>query len=233
MKEIILSSPAKNALSTAVMRRLVTDLEQAAGEPVLLTGAGDAFSAGLDLREILSLDAAGMRQFLGVLDAMALALFEYPGPTVALVNGHAIAGGCVVALACDFRVMQAGTRARVGLNEVALGLRFPPRVMKLVKARVHQRFWDRVILGAGLVDAERALELGLVDELSENASTLAGERLAELARHPRDAYSRAKRHLRGGVLDLCAEELEAFEREDLPAWTTEDVRGRIRAILGG
>lgn len=231
MKEIILSSPAKNALGSAVMRRLIADLREAAGEPVLLTGAGDAFCAGLDLKEILSLDAGGMKSYLGLLDEMCLALFEYPGPSVALVNGHAIAGGCVVALACDFRVMKLGTHARIGLNEVALGLRFPPRVLKLVKARVHRRSWERVILGASLVDAQVALELGLVDELALDASTVAGERLAELAKHPPDAYARTKQMLRGGVMDLTDEELAAFEREDLPVWTSDAVRARVMAIL--
>jgi len=232
MKEIILSAPGKNAISSDVMRQLIADLESAGGEPVLITGAGDAFSAGLNLKEVLSLDPASMRHFLALLDEMTRALYEYPGPTVALVNGHAIAGGCVIALACDHRVMKQGTGARIGLNEVALGLRFPPKVLKMVKARVHRRFWERVILGADLFDAEAAHALGLVDEVSAEASTLAGERLASLAAHPRDAYSRAKHMLRAGVLALTAEETSTFEREDLPAWTSDAVRERIGEILG-
>jgi len=232
MKEIILSAPGKNAISSAVMHQLVDELASAGGEPVLITGAGDAFSAGLNLKEVVSLEPTGMREFLALLDEMTRVLYEYPGPTVALVNGHAIAGGCVIALACDHRVMKQGTGARIGLNEVALGLRFPPKVLKMVQARVHRRYWERVILGADLFDADRALALGLVDEVSSEASTLAGEHLARLAAHPRDAYARAKHLLRAGVLSLSEDESATFEREDLPIWTSDAVRERIGKILG-
>ena len=87
MKEIILSAPGKNAINSALMRQIIDELRAAAGEPVLLTGAGDAFSAGLNLKEVLALDPAGMAAFLELLEEMTRALFEYPGPTVALVNG--------------------------------------------------------------------------------------------------------------------------------------------------
>src|SRR5690349_20242178 len=104
MFEITMSGPAKNALGTEMMRHLVDRFEEAAGRPVLLTGAGDAFSAGLNLKEVASLDPKGMEAFLRLLERMTGAIFAYPAPVVALVNGHAIAGGCIVALACDWRV---------------------------------------------------------------------------------------------------------------------------------
>lgn len=231
MKEVILSAPGKNAISSALMRQIIDELRAAAGEPVLLTGAGDAFSAGLNLKEVMSLDRAGMATFLGLLEEMTRALFEYPGPTVALVNGHAIAGGCVLALCCDHRVATASGNARIGLNEVALGLRFPPRVMKLVKARVPPHALGRVVLGAELFDASGALEFGLLDELATDASACAGQRLAALSAHPPDAYARAKQLLRGGVLDVSAEEATSFDREDLGAWISEALRDKLRQVL--
>ncbi|MCK6535376.1 MAG: enoyl-CoA hydratase/isomerase family protein [Polyangiaceae bacterium] len=231
MKEIILSAPGKNAINSALMRQIIDELAAAAGEPLLLTGAGDAFSAGLNLKEVLSLDRAGMATFLELLEEMTRALFEYPGPTVALVNGHAIAGGCVLALCCDHRVAPASGKARIGLNEVALGLRFPPRVMKLVKARVPARALGRVVLGAELFDPATALELGLLDELSDDASARAGERLAAFAAHPPDAYARAKHLVRGGVLDVSAAEAASFDRDDLGAWVSDALREKIRQVL--
>ena len=231
MKEIILSAPGKNAINSALMRQIIDELRAAAGEPVLLTGAGDAFSAGLNLKEVLALDPAGMAAFLELLEEMTRALFEYPGPTVALVNGHAIAGGCVLALCCDHRVAPASGKARIGLNEVALGLRFPPRVMKLVKARVPARALGRVVLGAELFDPAAALEFGLLDELADDASARAGERLAALSVHPPDAYARAKQLLRGGVLDVSADEAARFAEHDLGAWTSEALHQKIRQVL--
>lgn len=231
MKEIILSAPGKNAINSALMRQIIDELRAAAGEPVLLTGAGDAFSAGLNLKEVLALDPAGMAAFLDLLEEMTRALFEYPGPTVALVNGHAIAGGCVLALCCDHRVAPASGKARIGLNEVALGLRFPPRVMKLVKARVPPHALGRVVLGAELFDPAAALEFGLLDELADDASARAGERLAALSAHPPDAYARAKQLLRGGVLDVSADEAARFAEHDLASWTSEALHQKIRQVL--
>src|SRR5689334_8594507 len=101
MFEITLNGPGKNALGTEMMRWILARLDEAAGRPVLLTGAGDALSAGLHLREVAGLDAAGMLAFLRLLEACMSALYLYPGPTVAAVNGHAIAGGCVLVECCD------------------------------------------------------------------------------------------------------------------------------------
>ena len=104
MIEVVLSGPGKNALSTAVMLSLIEQLDRAEGAPVLLRGAGDAFSAGLNLVEVGGLDAAGMDTFLTALEDLLYALYNYPGPTVAVVNGHAIAGGSLVAMCCDHRI---------------------------------------------------------------------------------------------------------------------------------
>src|SRR5262245_9349226 len=126
MVEITLNGPGKNALGAQMMDFLLQELERAKGEPVFITGAGDAFSAGLNLKEVAGLDARGMESFLRTLEALYSALYTYPGPTAAAVNGHAIAGGCLVAMACDIRICTRDPKVRVGLNEVALGLQFPP-----------------------------------------------------------------------------------------------------------
>ena len=109
------------------MESVIARLRDAAGEPVLVTGAGDAFSAGLNLKEVAALDRHAGERFLGVLEDMVEALFTYPGPMVAAVNGHAIAGGCVVALAAEHRVLASAPQIRIGMNEVALGLEYPPK----------------------------------------------------------------------------------------------------------
>jgi len=135
MRTIALSAPGKNALSSELMTWIVDRLAEAGGEPLLVTGAGDAFSAGLNLKEVLTLTPSSAERFLDALERLVQALYEYPGPTVAYVNGHAIAGGCVVALACDLRVGLASESARIGLNEVPLGLRFPPKTWRMVTRR--------------------------------------------------------------------------------------------------
>src|SRR5574342_806150 len=134
MREIVISNPAKkNATSTATREALARDRAAAGNAPTLLTGAGNVFSAGLDLEEVASLDAARARRLLDALEGVVEALFLHPAPTVALVNGHAIAGGCVLALCCDHRVAPHVPGVRIGLNEVALGLEFPPRTLAMIR----------------------------------------------------------------------------------------------------
>ena len=117
MVEIVMNGPAKNALGSQMMTWLLERLGQANGEPVLLTGAGDAFSAGLNLKEVAALDPEGMAGYLRLLERCMSALYQYPGPTVALVNGHAIAGGCVLAAAADRRIAADTPTARIGASE--------------------------------------------------------------------------------------------------------------------
>src|SRR6186713_1147523 len=163
--ELIIEGPGRNALGTAVMQRLLTGLRDGGGRPLLLRGAGDTFSAGLDLKEVAGLEAPAMERYLLLLDDLIDALYCYSGPTVAAVNGHAIAGGCVLALCCDLRVMADDPKLRIGLNEVALGLEFPPKILALARRRLPPRWLERVVLEAGLHEPAAALALGLVDEL--------------------------------------------------------------------
>jgi enoyl-CoA hydratase len=231
MIELTLDAPGKNALSTPLMTWILDRLAEAGGEPILLSGAGDTFSAGLNLREVASLDLAGMRAFLQTLERMVEALYSYPGPLVGWINGHAIAGGCVLALACDCRLMTNDPRARMGLNEVPLGLRFPPKTWRMIERRVPAHSIDRVVLEGGLYPPETALRLGLVDELvaDEAAAKAIAHRIADA---PRAAYVAAKRALRKGALALGPGEAEAFVDEVVPTWVTPELKARLAARLG-
>ena len=235
MITIAMDGPGKNCLGTTTMTSLLEQIEGANGAPILLTGAGDAFSAGLDLKEVGSLDEAGMGRFLRLLERCMTTLFLHPAPTVALVNGHAIAGGCVLTLCCDHRLVVDRPKIKIGLNEVALGVRFPPRVMAIVKTRVPPRSIAEVVLGAGLFDPPAALRHGLVDELvpdDAEAVVHARRRLEGLASHPAAAYAHAKQDLRGTAQTMCAD--DAWERamiEAVPTWTSSSVRAKIASVL--
>jgi enoyl-CoA hydratase len=229
--QLTLEGPGKNALGTPVMRSVITQLATAAGRPVLVTGAGDAFSAGLNLKEVASLDAAGMERYLLLLDDVMDALFRYPGPTVAAVNGHAIAGGCVVALCCDYRVALDDPRARIGLNEVALGLEFPPKIMRLIRYRVPRHTIERVTLQAGLYPPREAHALGLVDEVAADVQGAARSALDRLAAHPPVIYAATKQTVRGTALDLDPADRRYFRDTVLPRWCAPEVKERVLAQL--
>jgi enoyl-CoA hydratase/carnithine racemase len=231
MRTITIEGPGKNALGTERMRDLLGQLDAAGTEPLLVTGGGDAFSAGLDLKEVHDADLAGMRVFLTLLTELLVRIFEHPAPTVAAVNGHAIAGGCIVALVCDHRVATTNERARIGLNEVALGLRFPPRVLDLCRFRIPSSSHHEVFLGAGLHRPEDALRLGLVDALADDPVAAGQAVLEGWARHPRDAYTAAKRALRADVGVVDAEADARFEEEILPVWCGDAIKATLAGFL--
>ncbi|HSO35417.1 MAG TPA: enoyl-CoA hydratase/isomerase family protein [Labilithrix sp.] len=228
MKTIRLEGPGKNSLSTELMERTLSSVREAGDAPILLTGAGDAFCAGLNLKEVISLDEAGLGRFLGVLEDLVQALYEHPGPTVAFVNGHAIAGGCVMTLCCDVRVMTAREGTRIGLNEVALGLRFPPKTFRMCANRVPGPALARVLLEAALYTAPEARDLGLIDVIGDEDEARA--RLEKLAAHPRDAYAAAKRVLRA-PLTVPEAEQRRFVTDVIPKWAAPELKERLRAVL--
>jgi enoyl-CoA hydratase/carnithine racemase len=206
-------------------------VREAAGRPVLLRGAGDAFCAGLNLKEVASLDVAGMEAFLGLLDDMIDALFDHPGPMVACVNGHAIAGGCVIALCADVRIAADDPKVRIGLNEVALGLEFPPKIMKLARHRLARHQVERALLEAGLHDPRRSVELGFVDEVASDPHARARAVLETLAAHPADIYASTKQTLRLGAIALGEADRAYFRARVLPRWTAPAVREKVLAAL--
>jgi len=229
--EVVLEAPGKNALSRALMERTLEAVRAADGAPLLLTGHGDAFSAGLNLKEVASLDVEGMRTFLETLMDLTEALFRYPGPTVAAVNGHAIAGGLILALVCDHRVVASNPRARLGLNEVALGLRFPPRLLDMVRYRVPAHHHEAVMLHGPLLAPVDAVRLGLVDETHEHPGARAREVLDSLAKLPRGAYGAMKDDLRGAVGRSDGSSHQRFIDEVLPVWTGDELKQRIARFL--
>jgi len=233
MYEIRMDHPGKNALSTALLEHLERELQRADGQPVLLTGTGDAFSAGVDLKEIAALDKAGIERFLTKLEAVATKLFLHAAPTVALVNGHAIAGGCILAQACDWRLGIASERARMGLNELAIGASIPPACLRIVRHRLPPENVERVVFGAKLVSIEEALRLGLLDEIvQEDAMNTALTRLQAYTAHPRATYTLVKLALRGPAVRTTLEEQHRLREQEVPIWASTDMKQRIERVLG-
>ena len=181
-----------NALDLELLEALtaaVTGTDRA----LVITGTGSAFSAGVDLRRILDGGDRYTEDFLTALSRMFRAVFDHPRPTVAAINGHAIAGGCVLALACDARLMSAG---RIGLSELAVGVPFPVAALEIVRHALGPGA-DRVVLQAEVVDRDRALSLHLVDEVTW-PDELLPDALAlarELDSRPADVYAATKERL--------------------------------------
>jgi enoyl-CoA hydratase len=215
------------ALDVELLNAL-TEAVAASDRALVITGSGSSFSAGVDLRRILDGDRQYTEELLAALSRTFRAVFDHPRPTVAALNGHAIAGGCVLALACDLRLMSGG---RIGLAELAVGVPFPTAALEIVRHALGSRA-GQVLLGAETADRERALGLGMVVELTDPGELLprAVSLATELAARSPESYRLAKVQLHRPANAA----IEASAGEDaavLAGWTSDDTRGRIGAAL--
>jgi enoyl-CoA hydratase len=172
---------------TAVMRDLDPD------QAVVITGSGSVFSAGVDLRRIVAGGRPYAREFLPALSEAFLSIFDHPAPVVAAIDGHAIAGGCIIAAACDVRIMSGGT---IGLAELSVGVPFPPVAMEILRHAIGPAA-GQLVLTAGLLDPSQARSIGLVHEVAEPDVLLeeAIARAQQMARVPAEVFEFSKRQL--------------------------------------
>ena len=220
-----------NAMDIAFCDGLAAQLQALAAGParaVVLGAAGRIFSAGVDLAQLVAGGADYVRAFLPALDRMCAAVYGHPQPVVAALNGHAIAGGCILACCADQRLM-ARAGGRIGVPELRVGVPFPPLPLEIVRARVKPHCAESVVLGGATYDPEGALAHGLVDEL------VAGEALADralaVARHlaevPAPLYALTKRMLRQPVLERVAAGRLAHGAEIEARWTAPETLAAI------
>lgn len=180
------------------------------GRAVVVAGNAKAFCAGLDLRALPTLDRAGLASFVRGFNRLFHDVWTYPGPVVAAVDGPALAGGAVLALCCDQRVVAPG--ARLGLTETQVGVPFPAPVLELCRATLPASEHGPAILGAAIRTGAQAVERGWAHRLVESGERLAPEALTlaeELSRLDAAAYRAAKENLNAPV----ARVMETFLKE--------------------
>src|SRR5262245_30616455 len=131
---------------------------------LILTGTGSIFSAGVDLFRLTQGGAEYVRRFLPLLSRFVRTLFAFPRPVVAAANGHAIAGGCLIVLAADARLMAEGG-GRIGIPELLVGVPFPAAPLEVVRFAVPQDKVQSLIYTGRTLPPREALAAGLVDEV--------------------------------------------------------------------
>jgi enoyl-CoA hydratase len=224
--------PPANALEPGLLAAgadVVADLRAARPAAVVITGSGDFFSGGVDLKLAPTLSPPEQRGMVAGINRLFCEWYGFPGPVVAAVNGHAVAGGMILALCADHRV---GSRAgSYGLSEVRVGTPYPVAALAVVRAELAPGPARRLMLGGELVDADAALELGLVDELADRADVLARAQAVahELAALPSSTYRSVKAQLRGPDLEA----MRAGVEDDPLAqgWLGDETADAARAAL--
>ncbi len=218
-------------LLTALGDRLET-LEAMDYGPIILTGSGDAFSAGVDLWRVVDEGPTYLDEFLPALDRALSGLLSIARPVVAAVNGHAIAGGCVLTCACDYRIMAEGS-GRIGVPELKVGVPFPAVALGTLRAAVPASRLRELIYAGRTYGPAEARQVGLVDELSEPGHLLdrAREVAGELAAIPAETFQVTKRQLTEPVLTLIDRVRATADDEVARIWADPEIHGRIRAYM--
>jgi enoyl-CoA hydratase len=224
--------PPANALDPGLLAagaEVVGRLRERRPAAIVLTGSGDFFSGGVDLKLAPTLSEGEQREMVAAINRLFLDWYGLPHPVVAAVNGHAVAGGLILALCADHRVGSLG--ATYGLTEVRVGAPYPGAALAVVGAELDPGAARRLVLGAELVGAEAALGLGLVDELAEPEDVLEGglDAARRLAALPAGTYETVKLQLRAPALALMR---EAVERDPLAAgWLSDETASAAAAAL--
>jgi enoyl-CoA hydratase len=184
--------------------------------PVVLTGQGDTFSAGIDFQYSFEIFGSGsldiIRDWYRAYRETNLRIFKYPRPTVAAVNGHAIAGGLITALDCDFRIA-ARKPAKFGLNEVPIGIPMPAAYVEIIKYALGEQVGALTTLRGKLYDLDKATRLGFFHEVVEPEQLLATAIDYARCITPacNTAYAMSKKALQDGVLRQIDERTVALD----------------------
>lgn len=223
-----------NALDLELLGALRKAIDEAAAAPeaaVVLAGAARIFCAGVDLNRVLAERESYLKRFLPALDEVCLALFHFPKPLVAAVNGAAIAGGAVLACAADRRVGARG--ARIGVPELQLGVPFPLAVLEVVRSVVPASHQGEVLWNGRILVDDAAREAGFFDELVDagQAEVRALELAAELAKLDSRAFAWNKALVRAPVAERIQRDGPRAAAEALQLWSSPEALAAIERYV--
>jgi enoyl-CoA hydratase len=221
-----------NALDLELAEELsacFAQLETAPARAAVITGYERMFSAGVDLIRVSSGGADYVRKFLPVLNRSFEAIFFHPKPLVAAINGHAVAGGCVLACCTDRRLMARGT-ARIGVTELLVGVPFPAIAFEALRFAVPSQHLAGLMYGGATSDPDTALQRGWVDDVVE-ADELMPRAIAaaqELARLSPVAFSETKKQLRAEIRERLARNSAEADKLAADIWAAPETLQYVR-----
>jgi enoyl-CoA hydratase/carnithine racemase len=201
---------------------------------IIVTGLNAVFSAGVDLKSVPGLDVAGQDALVRGLNSAYAAAFGCPKPVVGAINGHAIAGGMVLALCCDYRIAVGG-KARFGLTEVRVGVPFPDVPYAVIAHQLGAAALRRFAQFGDNIDAETAFGWGALDEIVAPSELMARAREKALAclAIPPGGYAKVKWQLRGAAVEYCNRVVAEDTDRHLGAWISDEARAAALQVLKG
>jgi 3,2-trans-enoyl-CoA isomerase len=227
-----------NALNQDMVDEMLHALDAASEDPsvralILASNRPGFFSAGFDIKEVFLYDRLRMTAHLRSYGALIHKLHHFPKPTIAAINGHNFAGGAILSLACDFRVMAQGEFG-FAVNEIKVGVVIPPAIFKLCADVVGAKNAHHMILTGDPVSSARALEIGLVDELAAPEEVLerARQMAIRVAKTPPATFAAVKAVIREAT-GHSAEHGGFALAPPVEPWFTPEAEARKKAMLEG
>jgi len=228
-----LSRGVTNPINVELIGELAAAVRQAKEEPdirsLVLASANDKFfSIGWDIPQLIGLTKSEFADFFRRYNRMCLDLYTLSKPTVAAVTGHAIAGGCILALCCDYRYVADGKKL-MGLNEIKLGVPLPYVVDRVLPALVGGRYASEIMECGDFYPPDAALRMGLADAVLALDQVLPAsvEKAKALGAMPEHAFAIIKRNRTEGIEKAILSQLEEQERRFVECWYSEVARERL------
>jgi Delta3-Delta2-enoyl-CoA isomerase len=235
IRELRLNRPPVNALTgelIAALRQAIETAPQQGFRALILSGTPGRFSGGLDVPFLLTLNRPAIAGVWRELYALLKALAASPIPIVAAITGHAPAGGTVLALFCDCRVMAVGD-FKLWLNEVQVGLPLPPVILAALRRLVGPRQAERLAVSGLLIKPPEALEIGLIDELASADQVI--ERALEWCKSrlalPAEAMSVTRREARADLVEVFGRDMDPELQKVTAAWWHPETQSTLRALV--
>ena len=224
-----------NSINGALIADLMAACQEAESDPqvrgVLLTANGKLFSPGLDLRELYDLNRSEMCEFASHFNACILSLYTFSKPLVAGLQGHEIAGGCVLSMTADWRILEENSL--IGMNELKVGVAFPFGVAMILRDVVSRTKLEEVVLLGKNYHGSEALEAGLVHDVHarEGFEEFCLARLGEFCEKGDKAFAITKRYLRSATTERIRANDAQFIGDFLDSWFEDETRARIAAVV--
>lgn len=198
----------------------------------VITGKGNFFSAGLDVIEVFSYDKDQSETFWKGFAGMMYELASWPKPLGSAVNGHSPAGGCIIAITADFRIMAEGN-FKIGLNEVPVGIVVPMPVYKLYAQWVGARNAYQFLIQGKLLNPTEAASAGLVDALvpQEQVLPTAEGLIGQMLKLEPGTFAKTKLNLRGEILRSLKDDFDSSFGDTLSHWWNPAARARLEALV--
>ena len=233
---IELNRPKVNAINEELIKSLLNQLNQVEQDEsirgVILTGPNGIFSAGLDIVVLYDKDREYMRSFWVLFSSLLLRLYSYPKIIFSAISGNSPAGGTVLSIMTDYRIMSKGNFL-IGLNEVAVGLSMPISIGRVFQSLLGERIAEKMTLIGELVNPEKAQLIGLVDEVVESEELLdySISIMEKWLKLPFDKQIQSKLSLRKNIIDLMLETSNKENDEFLKAWFSDEFKSTMKGII--